>query len=476
MLFTTNIFQYINWIYRNTTIVNVLFFVSSIIFFKILYFWICYDVLNASLINIYSFKFNNFYWYLNLDGISLSFIMLTSFFIPLCILFSKSQLSSNKLIKDYTICLFCIELLLLVVFLISDILLFFIFFEAILIPFFIIIAIKGSRVRKIHASYLLFFYTVCGSILMLISILFIYVHTGTTMYQIFMNSDYTYTRANFIWFTFFLSFGIKLPIVPFHIWLPEAHVESPTEASVVLAAILLKVGSYGLLKILLPFLPEATIYYTPLILIMSCISILYASMSTLRQIDIKRIIAYSSVAHMNVLLIGLVTFDPVGMIGSLIIMIGHGIVSGGLFFVVGIFYYRLKTKLISYYSGIVNLMPMTISIFFFLVLGNISLPLTCNFVGEFLILYSIVKYGSFYSILSIGFSIFLGTCYTMLMFNKVSFGIDSSINNDNKHLDISILEVLVIAPIIFLLFLIGIYPKILFDILLLNVSNYEYYK
>lgn len=472
MSFNNKFEKFFERIYRQTTIINVLFIISSLFFIKVLFLWINNDTMNSSLINIFSFKILNFYWYINLDGISLSFVFLTSFFIPLCMLFAINQLSYKKLIVDYIICLWCIEVLLLIVFLVSDIILFFIFFEAILIPFFIIIAIKGSRIRKIHASYLLVFYTIIGSILMLISIVFIYVNIGTTMYQIFINSDYTKTRSYFVWFAFFFSFAVKLPMFPFHIWLPEAHVESPTEASVILAAILLKVGSYGILKILWNYSPEATWYLSPLVCLLSCLSIVAASMSTLRQVDIKRIIAYSSVAHMNVLMLGMITFDHIGILGSLILMIGHGIVSGGLFFVIGLFYSRFNTKLISYYSGLANKMPIAVSIFFFLVLGNISLPLTCNFIGEFLILYSVVKYWSVISMFSISFSIFIGASYTILMFNKVSFGIETTQNHYKKNMDINTVEFFILLPIIVLLFVTGVYPKLFFDIFLLNVGNY----
>lgn len=457
---------------KHFILVNFIFFISSIIFIKVLFFWISYDPINNSLILMYSFKLFNLYWYFCLDGISLIFIFLTSFFIPICILFAVNQLNSKSLINDYVICLFSVEILLIIVFLVSDILLFFIFFEAILIPFFIIIAIKGSRLRKIHASYLLMFYTIVGSLFMLLSIIFIYIHIGSTMYHVFWDSEFSSTRSYIIWLTFFLSFGIKLPIFPFHIWLPEAHVESPTEASVILAAILLKVGSYGFLKILWPFLPNVTVYFSPLIIVLSSLSIIFSSMSTLRQIDIKRVIAYSSVAHMNVIMLGLLTFDPIGVLGCLLLMIGHGVVSGGMFLLIGMLYYRYHTKLITYYSGLVNNMPIFCSVFFLFVLGNISLPLTCNFVGEFLILYSILKILSIVGLVSISISIFLGTAYTMLLYNKISFGLN--INNKNKQNDMTFTELIIMSPIIFLLFLIGIYPKILFDVLLTNIINYDF--
>lgn len=340
-------------------------FVTSLIIFLITIFaLIMYDPMVNIFQYTFSIKYYNYYCYFGLDGISIFFLLLTSFFIPLCILFSWN--SKFTYIKEYYICIVALEILLYIIFTTLDLLLFYMFFEAILIPFFILIGLYGSRMRKIHAAYMLFFYTIAGSILMLFSIIYIYIHTGTLNLQLLWNIEFNTVLSTFLWFSFFLSFSVKVPIFPFHIWLPEAHVEAPTEASVILAAILLKVGIYGFLRILLPIFPNLTFYYLNIILLLNIISLFYTSLVTLRQIDIKKIIAYSSVSHMNVCVIGALSFQIHSIAGSMLLMFGHGFVSGGLFFLIGVIYDRYKTKILFYYSGLVHTMPLFSAIFFFL--------------------------------------------------------------------------------------------------------------
>jgi len=267
---------------------------------------------------------------LGIDGIGLLFILLTTLIFPICILSSWRNILKN--LKEYMILLLIMESLLIIVFSVLDLLLFYIFFESILIPMFLIIGIWGSRRRKIRASYLLFFYTLFGSVLMLIGIMSIYIEVGTTDYQTLLLADFDKEKQKFLWLAFFLSFASKIPMAPLHIWLPEAHVEAPTTGSVILAGILLKMGSYGFIRFSLPLFPFASLYFTPLIYTIGLLSIIYTSLTAIRQTDLKRIIAYASIAHMNLIMLGLFSLNIQGIEGSLIQMISHGIVSSALFF------------------------------------------------------------------------------------------------------------------------------------------------
>lgn len=445
---------------------------SLIIFFINIYWVLAFDPYINTFQKVWVLDYFGYYIYLGLDGISLTFTFLTSFFIPLCILFIWNTNFSYKI--QYIYFLLSVEILIIFVFMVLDLLWFYIFFEAILMPFFLLIGLYGSRIRKIHASYLLFFYTICGSIWMLLSIIYIYLHTGTTNIQLLWSINYNNISEHLLWLSFFISFSVKIPIFPLHIWLPEAHVESPTEASVILAAILLKIGIYGFLRFLIPMFPYLSFYYSNLILLFNIISMVYTSLVTLRQIDIKRIIAYSSVGHMNICMIGIISFDINTIIGSLIVMIGHGFISGGLFFLIGILYDRYKTKLIYYYSGISLHMPIYSTLLFFFILSNISMPFTSNFIGELLILYKVVS--EFHLILSVSIciAIFMCTTYSIWLYNRVCFGLA---NNQRFKLmkDISFLEFSILLPIVLFIFVIGIYPSLIIQYWTANVYYFFFY-
>ena len=445
---------------------------SFIIFFINIYWVLVFDPFINTFQKLWVLDYFGYYIYLGLDGISLTFTFLTSFFIPLCILFIWNTNFSYKI--QYIYFLLSVEILIIFVFMVLDLLWFYIFFEAILMPFFLLIGLYGSRIRKIHASYLLFFYTICGSIWMLLSIIYIYIHTGTTNIQLLWSINYNNISEHLLWLSFFISFSVKIPIFPLHIWLPEAHVESPTEASVILAAILLKIGIYGFLRFLIPMFPYLSFYYSNLILLLNIISMVYTSLVTLRQIDIKRIIAYSSVGHMNICMIGIISFDINSMIGSLIVMVGHGFISGGLFFLIGILYDRYKTKIIYYYSGISLHMPIYSMLLFFFILSNISMPFTSNFIGELLILYKFVS--EFHLILSVSIciAIFMCTTYSIWLYNRVCFGLA---NHQRFKLmkDLSFLELSILLPIVLFIFVIGIYPSLVIQYWTANVYYFFFY-
>ena len=302
-----------------------------------------------------------------------------------------------------------------------DLLLFYIFFEAILIPMFLIIGTLGSRSRKIRATFLLFFYTLIGSLLMLIAILYIYKVTGTLSLEYLITYSFPTVEQHFLWLAFFLSFASKIPMFPFHIWLPEAHVEAPTIGSVILAGILLKLGVYGFLRISLTLFPEASLFFSPLVYILCLIGIIFSSLTAIRQTDIKRIIAYSSIAHMNLVVLGLFSFSLIGIEGSILQSINHGFVSGGMFLLVGILYDRYHSRLLYYYGGLVHTMPFFSFFFFCFTLANIALPGTSSFVGEFLILCGLYKLNILISILSTT-GVIICSIYSLWLYNRLVFG------------------------------------------------------
>lgn len=404
---------------------------------------------------------------LGVDGISLFFILLTTFLIPLCILTSWESIKMH--VKEYMICFLMLETILLAVFSVLDLVLFYIFFEAVLIPMFLLIGVWGSRERKIYAAYLLFLYTLLGSLFMLVAILMIYFQTGTTDIEILISADFSEERQRLLWIAFFASFAVKIPMVPFHIWLPEAHVEAPTAGSVLLAGILLKLGGYGFLRFSIPMFPEATTYFTPLVFTMSVIAIVYTSLTTIRQTDLKRIIAYSSVAHMNFVTLGLFSGNIQGIEGSILLMLSHGIVSSALFLCIGVLYDRHKTRMLKYYSGLTQMMPIFGTIFLLFTMANISLPGTSSFIGEFLVLV-----GVFQSNTSVAFlattGIILGAAYSLWLYNRVSFG-NLKVEYIHEFSDISRREFAVFVPFIVLALFMGVYPEIFLDPMHASVAN-----
>ena len=397
--------------------------------------------------------------YLGLDGISLLFVYLTCLLFPLCILFNWNNVKS--MYKDYMILLLLMESFLIFTFTSLDLLMFYVFFETVLIPIFLIIGIWGPRRRRIRASLLLFFYTLFGSILMLFAILVINLQLGSLDYQVLFLCNFTETKQKFLWLCFFFSFSAKIPMMPFHIWLPEAHVEAPTSGSVILAGILLKLGSYGFLRFSIPLFPYASVYFLPLVYTICITSIIYSSLTAIRQSDLKKVIAYASVAHMNTIILGLFSLNIQGLEGSILQMVSHGIVSSALFFMVGILYDRYHTRLLKYYGGIVQVMPVFISIFFICIFANCSLPGTSNFIGE-LCLFSGVAQDNLYVTILGAFGIILSGVYSLWLYNKMSFG-NLKIQYINRFIDITYREFHVLLPLLLLLILLGIYPNIVVE-------------
>lgn len=396
----------------------------------------------------------NFNYPFGFDGISILFFFLSAFLIFICILF----IWEDPAFKNYAINLFLIELFLLIIFSTLDLFVFYIFFEAILVPMFLIIGVHGSRERKIRAVYLFFFYTLCGSILMLISILYIYVTAGTLNMEYLSAWKFTETEQLFLWTTFFLSFASKIPMFPFHIWLPEAHVEAPTVGSVLLAGILLKLGVYGFLRFSFVLFPDACLFYSPLIYLLSILGVVYASLTAIRQTDMKRMVAYSSVAHMNMVTLGIFSFNMIGFEGALLQSLSHGFVAGGMFLLIGILYNRYHSRFIYYYGGLIHSMPLFCSFFLIFTLANIALPGTSSFAGEFLILVGIYKNSIFACVLS-ALGVILCGSYSLWLYNRVVFG-NFKINYTLVFKDISEREFMVLLPIAAFIFILGFYPSI----------------
>jgi len=357
------------------------------------------------------------------------------------------------------------------VFGVLDLLLFYITFESCLIPMFLIIGIWGSRERKVHAAMMFFLYTLLGSLFMLFAILIMYSAIGSTDFQILSLTEISKVRQNILWLGIFLSLAVKTPMIPFHLWLPEAHVEAPVGGSVILAGVLLKLATYGFLRVCLPILPEASYYFTPLIYTMATVGIIYSSFTTLRQIDLKKIIAYSSIGHMSIGLLGIFSNTIQGIEGAILLSIAHGIVSPALFICVGILYDRYHTRLIKYYRGLVISMPLFAIFFFIFTLANMATPLTANFIGEFLTFTGSFQKNSILTAIS-ATSMVLVAGYSIWLYNRICFGNESMYLIKAK--DLTRREVFLLLPLVFLTFLLGIYPNIILDLIHYSSSTLLY--
>ncbi len=406
---------------------------------------------------------------LGIDGISLFYIILTTLLIPICLLASWD--SVKILDKTYLLCFIGLEILLIGVFTILDILGFYILFEGVLIPMYLIIGIWGSRKEKVTAAYYFFFYTLIGSVLMLVGILYIFNVAGTTDYLSLLGYEFDEVVQRWLFLSFFASLAVKIPKFPFHIWLPQAHVEAPVAGSVILAGVLIKLGGYGFIRFTLPLLPLGTAYFTPLVFTLAVLAIIYASMTTLRQTDLKRIIAYSSVSHMGVVTLGIFSCSIIGIEGSIFLQLAHGLVSSALFIIVTILYDRHHTRLVKYYRGVTITMPIYSSLFLFFTLANIGAPLTCNFIGEFLCLLATFEVNTFVAVFGC-LGMILSACYALFLYNRVAFGTMSKyIENSTENRDINRREFYVLLPLVVLTILLGIGPNFIFDTMHISVTN-----
>lgn len=393
------------------------------------------------------------------DGISLYFVLLTTFVIPICILSNYDNIT-NK-IKYFLISFLVLETLLIATFVVLDILLFYVFFESVLIPLFLIVGIWGGSDARIRASFLLFLYTLFGSLFMLLSFLVIYYNVGSTDFQVINLFDISLDTQKILFLGIFLSMAIKTPLLPFHIWLPRAHSEAPLGGSVILAGLILKLATYGYMRILIQFLPDACNYYMPMVQAISVITLIYASLATLRQTDFKALVAYSSIGHMAVVVMGLFSNTMQGFDGALILSVAHGLVSPALFILVGgVLYDRYHTRIIRYYRGITVYMPIFSMLFFVFTIFNAAVPLSANWAGEFLCLTGIFQRNPIIAVLGAS-GIVLSACYSIWLYNRIAFGQFSPYLR--VITDINRREYMVLLPLLILSVFFGIFPNVILN-------------
>ena len=408
----------------------------------------------------------NFNYHVGVDGISLFMILLSTFLTPFCIL--ASWRSITKKIKEYMIAFLLLETFLVGMFSSIDMLLFYVFFEAVLIPMFLIIGIWGGE-RRIYASFKFFLYTLLGSVLMLIAIIVMYQITGSMNVAELQGNFFPKNVQIYLWLAFFASFAVKIPMWPFHTWLPDAHVEAPTAGSVILAGVLLKMGAYGFIRFSIGMFPEASEFFLPLIFSLSVIAIIYTSLVAFAQTDMKKLIAYSSVAHMGIVTIGIFVLNQQGMEGAMMQIISHGIVSAALFLCVGIIYDRMHTRKINFYGGLVNRMPKYAVVFMIFMLASIGLPGTSGFIGEFLILVGTFK-KSFLVATIASLGVILAAAYMLWLYKRIIFG-EIFKNELKKMTDLNKSEIFILSSLVFPIIFFGFYPEPLLSTIEISIEN-----
>jgi len=403
---------------------------------------------------------------MGVDGFSMPFVLLTTFLMPFAILASWDSI--QKRVKEYMIAFLVLETLMIGVFCALDIVLFYLFFEGGLIPMFLIIGIWGGK-RRVYASFKFFLYTLVGSLLMLVAILAMYGKAGTTDITVLLHTDFPKEMQTWLWLAFFASFAVKMPMWPVHTWLPDAHVEAPTAGSVILAAILLKMGGYGFIRFSLPMFPDASTNFAPLIYALSVIAIVYTSLVALVQEDIKKLIAYSSVAHMGFVTMGLFTLNAQGMQGAIFQMISHGLVSGALFLCVGVIYDRMHTREISAYGGLVNRMPIYAFVFMLFTMANVGLPGTTGFIGEFLSLTGAFQANSWVALIATS-GVVLSAAYALYLYRRVIFGVLDKASLKNIT-DLTPREIAIFTPLVLLTIYYGVQPQAILNATQASVDN-----
>jgi NADH-quinone oxidoreductase subunit M len=406
-------------------------------------------------------------YHMGVDGISMMFVLLSTLLTPICVLASWESIQHR--VKEYMIAFLVLETLMVGMFCALDFVLFYMFFEGVLIPMFLIIGVWGGQ-RRVYSAFKFFLFTLAGSVLMLLAMLAIYFQTGTTdIPTLLSGAGIPATMQIWLWLAFFASFAVKVPMWPVHTWLPDAHVEAPTAGSVILAGVLLKMGAYGFLRFSVPMLPEATAFFAPLVFALSVVAIIYTSLVALAQEDMKKLIAYSSVAHMGYVTAGIFTLTQQGMEGAIFQMLSHGIVSAALFLIVGVIYDRIHTRRIDAYGGLVHRMPNYALIFMLFMLASVGLPGTSGFIGEFLVIVGAFQVNTWVALL-VASGMVLGATYMLVLYRRVIFG-----KLTKEHLmkikDLTWREQAVFAPLVVLVLWMGIYPVSFLDVTSASVEN-----
>lgn len=399
-----------------------------------------------------TFLENPIYYQVGVDGISLLLVALTALLMPIVLIASGAI---QKRLRSYLITFLCLETMMMGTFCATDIFLFYLFFEGVLIPMFLIIGIWGGE-NRVYSTFKFFLYTLLGSIFSLIAIIAIYLTVGSTSFEAVVAHTFSFDMQVWLWIAFFASFAIKVPMWPFHTWLPFAHVEAPTAGSVILAAVLLKMGGYGFVRFSLPMFTEASLYFAPFIYALSIIAVIYTSLVAFVQQDMKKLIAYSSIAHMGFVTFGIFTFSTPGISGAMMQMISHGLISGGLFLCVGVLYDRMHTRQIDHYGGVASRMPLFAIVFMTLILGGIGLPGTSGFIGEIMVLIASFKVNGLLTLcLSLG--VVFSATYSLLLYKRVMLG--RVVHATIKQLDdLSSAEKITLAPLVLLVLFFGFYP------------------
>lgn len=392
-------------------------------------------------------------YHMGIDGISLFFVLLSTFLTPICVL--SAWESVQKRVKEYMLAFLVLETLMVGMFCALDYTIFYIFFEAVLIPMYIIIGVWGGP-RRVYAAFKFFLYTLAGSVLMLVAIVSMLLVAGTTDIPTLMETRFSRDMQIWLWLAMFASFAVKVPMWPFHTWLPDAHVEAPTAGSVILAGVLLKMGGYGFLRFSIPMLPEATAYFTPLMFTLSIVAVIYTSLVALVQNDMKKLIAYSSVAHMGFVTIGTFALNQQAIEGAIIQMLSHGVVSGALFLCVGVVYDRLHTREMSRYGGLSDNMPKYALVFMFFTMASVGLPGTSGFVGEFMVLLGAFQANTWVGLFT-ATGLILGATYALILYRRICFG---TLKDELKGLrDMSPREIAIFLPLVAVVLWMGIYPS-----------------
>ncbi len=395
---------------------------------------------------------------LGVDGISMPFVLLTTFLMPICIVASWTSIQSR--VKSYMICFLVLETLMIGVFVALDLVLFYLFFEGGLIPMFLIIGVWGHK-NRVYAAFKFFLYTLTGSLLMLLAIMAMYWTAGTTDITVLLKTAFAPKMQTWLWLAFFASFAVKMPMWPVHTWLPDAHVEAPTAGSVILAAILLKMGGYGFIRFSLPMFPDASVYFTPLVYALSVIAIIYTSLVALAQENMKKLIAYSSVAHMGFVTMGIFAANTQGVQGAVYQMVSHGLVSGALFLCVGVVYDRTHSLTIAEYGGLVQRMPLYAVAFMLFTLANVGLPGTSGFVGEFLTLIGTFQANNLVAFFA-SFGVILSAAYALYLYRRVIFGVIEKANL-RTIVDLAPREIATLLPLGLLVVYYGVHPQPIID-------------